>query len=134
MSNGIDNEEDSKLQERIKSIKNISYFVYTWHRGIIIVNSIVAVVLMVATVFLDKWHNTKIIELAALFGVSLIIISITFLHMICKKQYYIEYENGNNILVVGGFRRFRKYYVNNSCYMIKKGQAFEVTAKKSGKY
>lgn len=132
MFSGIDNEEDSELQERIKSIKNISYFVYTWHRGIIVCTAIAAVVMMLAIAFLGQWYNTKIIELVALFVVSLIIISITFLHMFCKKQYFIEYENGKNILVVGGFRRFRKYYVNNSCYMVKNGQAYEVTAKKAG--
>lgn len=131
MSDSNDNDEDIELQERIKPIKNISYFVYTWHLGIIICTAIAAVVMMLAIAFLGEWYKTKIIILGALFGVAVIIISITFLHMFCKKQYYIEYENGKNILVVGGFRRFRKYYVNNSCYLIKKGQAFEVTANKA---
>ena len=36
MSNDNNDEENIELQERIMSIKNIGYFVYTWHRRIII--------------------------------------------------------------------------------------------------
>lgn len=86
---------------------------------------------MFAIAFLGEWYNTKLIELGAFFGVAVIIILIALLHIFYRKQYFIEYENGKNILVVGGFRRFRKYYFKNSCYMIKKGQAYEVTAKKA---
>lgn len=131
MSNDIKNEIDIELQKRIESLKNISYFVYTWHRGIIICTAIVAVVMMVATAFLGGWYDTKLIIIGVLLGIAVIIISIALFHIYYKKQYYIEYENGKNILVVGGFRRFRKYYVENSCFMIKKGQPSEVTTKKA---
>ncbi|MDE6001309.1 MAG: hypothetical protein K2G96_03190, partial [Clostridia bacterium] len=128
MSN--DNKENIELQERIKSIKNISYFVYTWYRRIIICTALTAVVGMFAIAFLGEWYNTKLIALGGLLGVAVIIISIALLHIFYRKQYFIECENGKIILVVGGFRRFRKYYVNNSCYIIKKGQALKIKYKK----
>lgn len=129
MSDETNNEENAELQERIKSIKNIGYFVYTWHRRIIFCTAITAVVGMFAIAFLGEWHNTKLIALGAFFGVAAIIISISLLHIYYRKQYLIEY-NGKTILVAGGFRRFRKYYVNNSCYKIKNGQAVKIKYKK----
>lgn len=129
MSDCNNNDENAELQERIKSIKNIGYFVYTWHRRIIICTAITAVVMMLAIAFLMEWHYTTIIALGAFFGVAVIIISIALLHIYYRKQYLIEY-NGKTILVAGGFRRFRKYYVNNSCYKIKNGQAVKIKYKK----
>ncbi|MDE7306161.1 MAG: hypothetical protein K2N33_02100 [Clostridia bacterium] len=85
---------------------------------------------MFAIAFLGEWHNTKLIALGGLLGVAVIIILIALLHIFYRKQYFIECENGKIILVVGGFRRFRKYYVNNSCYIIKKGQALKIKYKK----
>lgn len=124
------NEENTELQERIKSIKNISYLIYTWHLTIIVCTVIVACVMMLATAFLGQWYNTKLIFIGSLIGLAVIIISIVMLHMFSKMQFFIECENGKNILIVGGFRRFRKYYVNNSRYIIKKGQAYKITTKK----
>lgn len=129
MSYDNSNEENTELQERIMSIKSISYFVYTWHRRIIICTSLTAVVGIFAIAFLGEWYNTKLIALGGFFGVAIIIISIALLHTFYRKQYFIEY-NGKTILVVGGFRCFRKYYVNNSCYIVKKGQAVKIKYKK----
>ncbi len=130
MSNGNDNEENIELQERIMSIKNIGYFVYTWHRRIIICTALTAVVGMFAIAFLGEWYNTKLIALGGFLGVAVIIILIALLHIFYRKQFLIECENGKIILVIGGFRRFRKYYVNNRCYKIKKGQALKIKYKK----
>ncbi len=130
MSNDNNNEENIELQERIKSIKNISYFVYTWHRRIILCTAIAACVMMLATAFLGEWYNAKLMFLGLYFGVAVIIITIALLHIYYRKQYYIEYEDGKRILVVGGFQRFRKYYVNNSCYVVKKGQVLKIEYKK----
>lgn len=130
MSNDNNNEENIELQERIMSIKNIGYFVYTWHRRIIICTALTAIVGMFAIAFLGEWYNTKLIALGGFLGLAVIIISIALLHIFYRKQYFIENENGKTILVVGGFRRFRKYYVNNRCYKIKKGQAIKIKYKK----
>ena len=46
-----------------------------------------------------------------------IAIVIVIIYLYFNKQYFIEY-NGINITIIGGFRRFRKYYINNDCYMI----------------
>ena len=116
MSNVNDNEENIELQERITLIKNIGYFVYTWHRRIIICTALTAVVGMFAIAFLGEWYNTKLIALGGFLGVAVIIILIALLHIFYRKQFLIECENGKIILVIGGFRRFRKYYVNNRCY------------------
>lgn len=130
MSNGNDNEENIELQERIMSIKNIGYFVYTWHRGIILCTAIAACVMMLATAFLGEWYNAKLMCLGLYFGVAVIIITIALLHIYYRKQYYIEYADGKRILVVGGFHRFRKFYVNSSCYVVKKGQVLKIEYKK----
>ncbi len=130
MSNDNNDEENIELQERIMSIKNIGYFVYTWHRRIIICTALTAIVGMFAIAFLGEWYNTKLIALGGFLGLAVIIISIALLHIFYRKQYFIENENGKTILVVGGFRRFRKYYVNNRCYKIKKGQAIKIKYKK----
>ena len=130
MSNDNNDEENIELQERIMSIKNIGYFVYTWHRRIIICTALTAIVGMFAIAFLGEWYNTKLIALGGFLGLAVIIISIALLHIFYRKQYFIENENGKTILVVGGFRRFRKYYVNNRCYKIKKGQALKIKYKK----
>lgn len=131
MQNDNLNEENAELRERIKSIKNIGYFIYTsFSSTTIICTAVAACVMMPSIAFLGEWYNTKWIELGAFFGVAVIIISIILLYNYCKKQYIIECENGKNILIAGGFRRFRKYYVNNSCYVIKKGQAHKIKYKK----
>lgn len=130
MANDNNNEEITELQEHIGSIKNIGYFVYTWHRRIIICTALTAIVGMFAIAFLGEWYNTKLIALGGFLGLAVIIISIALLHIFYRKQYFIENENGKTILVVGGFRRFRKYYVNNRCYKIKKGQAIKIKYKK----
>ena len=130
MSNDNNDEENIELQERIMSIKNIGYFVYTWHRRIIICTALTAVVGMFAIAFLGEWYNTKLIALGGFLGVAVIIILIALLHIFYRKQFLIECENGKIILVIGGFRRFRKYYVNNRCYKIKKGQALKIKYKK----
>lgn len=127
MSNEYGNEEITELQEKIKSVKNIGYFVYTsFSSTTIICTAITACVMMLAIAFLGEWHNTKLIALGAFFSLAVIIISIILLYNYCKKQYFVECENGKNILIAGGFRRFRKYYVNNCCYVIKKGQAQKI--------
>lgn len=125
------NEENAELRERIKSIKNIGYFVYTsFSSTTIICTAVTACVMMSAVAFLGEWYNEKWIGIAGFFGLAIIIISIIALYNYCKKQYLMELPNGKSILIVGGFRRFRKYYVNNTCYAIKEGQAHKITAKK----
>ena len=123
-------EDNNELQERINSIKNISYFVYTWHRRIIICTVLTALAGIFAIAFLGEWYNTKLIAIGAFSGVAVIIISIAFLHIYFRKQYFLESDNGKTILVVGGFRRFRKFYVHNSCYKIKNRQALKIKYKK----
>lgn len=131
MSNDNKNEETIELQERIKSIKNICYFAYTsFSRTTIICTAITACVMMLAIAFLGEWYDTKWIALGAFFGLAVIIIFIILLYNFCRKQYFVECENGKIILIVGGFRRFRKYYVNNRCYVIKNGQAQKIKYKK----
>ena len=131
MQNDNINEENAELRERIKSIKNIGYFVYTsFSSTTIICTAVTACVMMLAIAFLGEWYNTKWIELGAFFGVAVIIISIILLYNYGKKQYWVECENGKNILITGGFHRSRKYYVNNCCYVIKKGQAHKIKYKK----
>ena len=129
MANDNNNEEITELQEHIGSIKNIGYFIYTWHRTIIICTIIAAIVGTLAIAFLGEWYNRKFIELGSILGVAVIIISIALIHIYCRKQYFIECENGKIILIVGGFRRFHKYYIDNSCYVIKKGQPLEIKSK-----
>lgn len=125
------NEENIELQERIKSIKNIGYFAYTnFSSTTIICTAITTCVMMLAIAFLGEWYNTKWIALGAFFGLAVIIISIILLYNYCRIQYFVECENGKNILIVGGFHRFRKYYINNRCYVIKKGQAQKIKYKK----
>ena len=126
-----DNEDSAELQKRIDSIGNISYFVYTnFSSTTIIVTAVTACVMMCAIAFLGEWYNTKWIAIGAFFGVAVIIISIILLYNYSKKQYYVECENGKRILVVGGFSHSRKYYVNNFCYAVKKGQVIRIRAKK----
>lgn len=123
-------EDNNELQERINSIKNISYFVYTWHRRIIICTALTALAGIFAIAFLGEWYNTKLIGIGAFSGIAVIIISIAFLHIYFRKQYLLESDNGKTILVTGGFRRFRKFYVHNLCYKIKNGQALKIKYKK----
>ena len=131
MSNDNYGEENIESQERLKSIKNIGYFAYTnFSITTIICTAITACVMMLAIAFLGEWYDTKWIALGAFFGLAVIIISIILLYNYCRKQFFIECENGKNILIVGGFRRFRKYYVNNCCYVINKGQAKKIKYKK----
>lgn len=131
MPNDNYNEENAELREQLKSIKNISYFVYTnFSSTTMICTAVTACVMTLAIAFLGEWHNTKWIALGAFFGLAVIIISIILIYNYCKKQFFIECENGKNILIVGGFRRFRKYYVNNCCYVVRKGQAHKIKYKK----
>lgn len=131
MQNNNINEENAELRERIKLIKNIGYFIYTsFSSTTLICTAVTACVMMLAIAFLGEWYNTKWIALGSFFGLAVIIISIILLYNYCKKQYLVECENGKNILIIGGFRRFRKYYVNNCCYAIKKGQAHKIRYKK----
>jgi len=131
MPDDNNSEESIELQEHIKSIKNIGYFAYTsFSSTTIICTAITACVMMLAIAFLGEWYDTKWIALGAFLGLAVIIISIILLYNYCRKQYFVECENGKNILIVGGFRRFRKYYVNNRCYVIKKGQAKKIKYKK----
>ena len=94
MANDNNNEEITELQEHIGSIKNIGYFIYTWHRTIIICTIIAAIVGTLAIAFLGEWYNRKFIELGSILGVAVIIISIALIHIYCRKQYFIECENG----------------------------------------
>lgn len=131
MSYDNENEVNIELQERIKSIKNIGYFAYTsFSCTTIICTAITACVMMLAIALLGEWYDTKWIALGAFFGLAVIIIFIILLYNYCRKQHFVECENGKNILIVGGFRRFRKYYVNNRCYVIKNGQAQKIKYKK----
>lgn len=131
MTNDSSNEENTELREHIESIKNIGYFVYTnFSSTTIICTAVTACVMMLAIAFLGKWYDTKWIGLGAFFGLAVIIISTILLYNYCRKQYLVELKSGKNILVAGGFRRFRKYYVNNCCYIIKKGQAHKIKYKK----
>ena len=63
-------------------------------------------------------------------SVAAIIISIGLWRIYSNRQYLVELENGKNVLVVGSFRRFQKFYFNNSCYIVKNGQVEKVKAKK----
>lgn len=131
MSTDNNIEINNELKERIKSIKNIGYFIYTsFSSTTIICTAITTIVMLFAIAFLGEWYNTKWIALGAFFGLAVIIISVIVLYNYFKKQYLVELQNGKSILIVGGFRRFRRYYFNNGCYTIKKGQAHKITPKK----
>ena len=122
---------NEELAKRIKSIKDIGYYIYTDTSSTTLVcTAITAGVMMLAIALLGKWYDRKLIAIGAFFGIAAIIISFILFYYFCKKQYYIECKIGKEILVVGGFKRFRKYYVDNSCYVIKKGTAQKITAKK----
>ena len=87
-------EENTELQERIMSIKNIGYIVYTWHRGIIICTVIAAGVMMLATAFLEEWYNAKLMFLGLYFGVAVIIITIPLFIFIIANRIILNMKTG----------------------------------------
>lgn len=124
MQNDSKNEASVELQDRIKTIKNIGYFAY--NKEIITCAVVFACILiLIAAIFI----NRLIIVSAVAISLILITIAIIILYLYLNKQYFIQY-NGINITVIGGFRRYRKYLINDLCYIIKNGQIEKTVAPK----
>ncbi|MDE6613977.1 MAG: hypothetical protein K2K24_00555, partial [Clostridia bacterium] len=132
-----------EIKERIESIKNICYVTYTDSTAkIIICTAVCACFLILAPYFMVSFNEKSLqaistispkwleIVVPATVSVAAIIISIGLWRIYSNRQYLVELENGKNVLVVCSFRRFRKFYFNNSCYIVKNGQVEKVKAKK----
>ncbi|MDE6758553.1 MAG: hypothetical protein K2J89_04640, partial [Clostridia bacterium] len=117
------NTANPELQERIKMIKNTGYLAYN-KEPIICIAVFACALIIVSTIVI---HHLIII-LGVAISVLLLAIAIIILYLYLNKQYFIEY-NGINITVIGGFRRFRKYYINNNCYRIANGKVEKTTVK-----
>ena len=87
-------EDNNELQERINSIKNISYFVVHMASKNNYLHCPDCACRNICDSFLGEWYNTKLIEIGAFSGIAVIIISIAFLHIYFRKQYLLESDNG----------------------------------------
>lgn len=138
------NQNNIELNERIESIKNISYIAYSnSHIKIMIYTAIFALFIIsapyivIATngygwqaacypmsiTFLTVW-------VPIILGIAVVIISAVLFSIYSNKQYIVECENGKTILAKGSFRRFRKYYVGKFGYKVQNGMAWKISAKK----
>lgn len=132
LNNEIINEENIELRERIESIKNIGYLIYTGSNSIAIkCFGIGSCVMALIAYFGMGRDRVALIFGLTLIAISAVIISIILAYIFIGKQYLVENKDGKKILIVGGIRRFRKYYVNRTCYVIKCGQAQRTKAKKT---
>ncbi len=82
-------------------------------------------IILVMSIVLKQLAVVLVVDVA----VILLSIIIIILYLCFNKQYYIEYKKGVNITVAGGFCSFRKYFINDNCYIVKNGQVEPVTAK-----
>ena len=120
MQNDNNDTANPELHERIK---NTGYLAYNTEP--IICTAVFACVLIIVSTIVI--HHLIII-LGVAISAILLAVAIIILYLYFNKQYFIEY-NGINITVIGGFRRFRKYYINNDCYLIANGKVEKTTVK-----
>lgn len=64
-------------------------------------------------------------------SISILIISIVLYLIYSNKQYFVQTDNGKNILIIGSFRKQRRYYLNGSCYVISNDDIKKVSKRKT---
>lgn len=138
------NEQDNiELNERIESIKNISYIAYSDSQMKIMICTAICALFIISAPYLviatseRGWQSTDSMSITFLtiwvpiiLGIAVVIISAVLFSIYANKQYIVECENGKTILAIGSFRRFRKYYVGKFGYKVQNGMAWKISAKK----
>ena len=138
-----DNQSNTEITERIESVKNISYIAYSGSQITTMVCAAVFAVFLISAPYImiatskRGWQSsdtmsTEYITVWApiILAVAVAIIVSVLVYIFANKQYLVECENGETVLAIGSFRRFRKYYVGKFGYEVKNGAAYKISAKK----
>lgn len=130
----------SDVRERTESITNLCYITYTDSNIKIMLCTFFSACLLIVAPYIIVGTNGMSMQainskwlwilVSTTLCLSVIIILTVLFIILSNKQYLVKSENGKNILVVGSFRRLRKYYVNGACYIIKNGYVEKVSKRK----